>query len=181
MNSITLYASHGYQAPSKPYIARLTGLDQKFLFAREFLSARQTSSRSGRTSEISMVVTDPGIYEATSTTARGKESQYYIVLVVEGELMANRVSREAVIALFKTGRPVTELNAVRNDENRDRMVLVDAHGNFMWKKPASPRMSPAEALDKLREMLGEMPATERPSLQEALDVLAEVVNASARE
>lgn len=76
------------------YIARITGTNDRYRFAREFLvDAEPSFSRSGRTGHISAEV-GPGLYEARSSNQSGERLSYTLVAEIDGELRSRLVSEE---------------------------------------------------------------------------------------
>jgi hypothetical protein len=91
---VELAAEHNVYGTGRPYCARLTGLDPKYGFAREFLPAvERRRSRSGATGANYYQVDEPGIYEVQSAGRKGvPERAYYRVVAEGGQLKAYRIS-----------------------------------------------------------------------------------------
>lgn len=84
----------------RTYVARITGRDPKYVFAREFCHGRREASNSGRTWVYSSVIEQPGLYEVQSSGKRGPDREYYVVEPQEdGTLTARQVSYEEALKL----------------------------------------------------------------------------------
>jgi hypothetical protein len=90
----TLVAEHNSYGTGRPYCARLTGLDAKYGFAREFLPATERRrSRSGLTGANYYDIDTPGVYEVQSAGRKGvPERSYYQVVAEGGDLKVYRIS-----------------------------------------------------------------------------------------
>jgi hypothetical protein len=88
----------------KDYVARIVGTHPKYGLDREFLAAAKEASRSGRTWCRRAIVTEPGLYEASSTGRRGPEREYYLVEEHEGHLTVRRVSESQAYEIARTLR-----------------------------------------------------------------------------
>lgn len=84
------------------WIAKLTGLDEKFGFQRSFCRKHPALSASGRSGAISFDVTEPGLYEFRSfcigSTASNWEWSGFCELTPNGRI---DLSREDVLARFQ--------------------------------------------------------------------------------
>lgn len=79
MQTVTLTASARYGYGGKQYIARITGRDSKFTFAREFVGAK-----SGKRREDAEYMTDePGLYMTCDIDSKGRKDETYYVVEVE--------------------------------------------------------------------------------------------------
>jgi hypothetical protein len=76
----------------KDYVARIVGTHPKYGLEREFLAAAREASRSGRTWTRRAIVTEPGLYEASSTGRRGPKREYYLIEDHGGHLTVRGVS-----------------------------------------------------------------------------------------
>lgn len=78
--SQTLTASGDFGNEGKQYVARITGRDEKFRFARKFMG-RKEGKRGGSTS---VLIDEPGLYVEHDVTRKGS-TDTYIVLWMDGD------------------------------------------------------------------------------------------------
>lgn len=97
----TISVSNAY-GQKGAYVARITGLDKKFGFAREFLVGH------------SPVIYEPGVYEDCDVNRKGgKEIGYYFVFFCRhGELRKARADKSDVAQFFATGRTIDSIDFI---------------------------------------------------------------------
>lgn len=108
---IRLNASAAYGEKGQ-YIARITGRDSKFTFAREFIGRKGGK----RNEETSADVDDPGVYECCDIDRkRGKDSRFVLVIKqADGTLVSRRSDKEDAMAIAKqidAGRDFSDIVA----------------------------------------------------------------------
>lgn len=97
--TLTFIASSDYDTAGKQFIARITGRDKKFTFAREFCG-RRSGKRNDYTEAI---VDDPGLYQIRSTTRKGNADEFRIVWV-DGETFTSTIIDESdAMTIAKSG------------------------------------------------------------------------------
>ena len=98
MQTVTLTASAKYGYGGKQYIARITGRDSKFTFAREFVG-----SKSGKRREEAEYQTDePGLYVTCDIDRKGsKDETYHVVEQDGGGVKSATCTREEAMRLAK--------------------------------------------------------------------------------
>lgn len=97
--TVTLNASAEYGYGGKQYIARITGRDPKFTFAREFVG-----QKSGKRKEYAELVTDePGLYLTCDIDRKGNKEETFWIIYEEPMhgLYAYPVSKEDAMDLAK--------------------------------------------------------------------------------
>lgn len=98
MGTITLEASARYGYGGKQYVARITGRHPKFTFEREFIGRKEGKRRE----YTSVVVDDPGLYEARDIDSKGRATDTYrLAWEYKDTLYATSISRESAMALAK--------------------------------------------------------------------------------
>ena len=89
------------------WIARLTGPDATYDFAREFLSKGGQRSRSGRSGQILWTITEPGLYELRGVQyAKGEATVGELdsgFMMVDEAGGASRITREQAVELVRAG------------------------------------------------------------------------------
>ncbi len=74
-----IVTAHQYFGCARPWVARVTGMDSQYGFARAFLAAATTSSRSGATGDHEWSLTEPGLYECRFPRRRHDDGGMRIV------------------------------------------------------------------------------------------------------
>lgn len=105
---ISLSASADYGL-SGQYIAHITGRHPKYTFDRQFIGRK-----GGKRNEVSEAdVDDPGLYECCDIDKKhGKESHFYLVLEINGNLHKFKSDKEDAMTIAKAldaGRPFNEI------------------------------------------------------------------------
>lgn len=90
-------------APSRPWVARLTGLDERFGFRRDFVRGvydytRANGKRGGRGIYIYYAL-PPGLYEVYRPISWKHHERFFICVDDQGDII--RVTREEVEACLK--------------------------------------------------------------------------------
>ena len=99
MRTITLTASARYGYGGKQYIARITGRDSKFTFAREFVG-----TKSGKRRDHSEYQTDePGLYVTCDLDSKGRKDETYWLIEDDGQdgVKSSTCDREEAMQLAK--------------------------------------------------------------------------------
>ena len=97
--TVTLTASARYGYGGKQYIARITGRDSKFIFAREFVG-----QKGGKRRESSEYMTDePGMYMTCDIDSKGRKDETFFVVYIgdDGKLKMSSTSKERAMKLAK--------------------------------------------------------------------------------
>lgn len=76
MRTVTLTASARYGYGGKQYIARITGRDSKFTFAREFVGRKEGKRRESATH----TTDEPGLYVTCDLDSKGRKDETYWVV-----------------------------------------------------------------------------------------------------
>jgi hypothetical protein len=171
---ITLSATARYGFGGKQYIARITGRDRKFTFAREFVGRRE-----GKRNEDSVFETDePGLYLCCDIDRRGdKEERFRLVLPWEDDVAVWKVAKEDALKIARAlddGRELADCVEVWgfNQEARDLRKLatelrdkVIPAGGYDW-------------IGRIRNATGNLPpdATEEQAEAERARLEAELVS-----
>lgn len=111
MRTVTLTATAKFGYGGKEYIARITGRDPKFTFAREFVG-----SKGGKRREYAEYMTDePGLYVTCDIDRKGgKDETYHLIETVpgtDGDLTTATIGKEdamRVAKLLDAGRAFEE-------------------------------------------------------------------------
>lgn len=84
------YAIHAKMG-RKPWIARVTGSDGTYGYAREFAKAKRDYARSGKTHDASWAITEPGLYQIGDS---GELDGWFISFAKDGRLRSCDISAE---------------------------------------------------------------------------------------
>ncbi len=119
---ITLNASADYGHTGQ-YVARITGRDSKFTFAREFIGRKH-----GKRGESSSAdVDEPGLYELRDVTRKGKIDRYRLVLAHNDELVCLKSDKEDAMTIAKEldkGRAFEEIVRVTLGDNGEALYEI---------------------------------------------------------
>lgn len=141
----TLTASRGYGG-GKPWIAQVTGTSVRFGMHRVFLAARATSSKSGATGRLEATIVETGLYETCDTKAKGKESTFHLVVVIDGETISRSLRDSSgleIAAALEDGKSVDDLRCRLNDDGK--IVYRTADGALDFGAPdVTPEPAPVE-------------------------------------
>jgi len=138
--TVTLHASARFGFGGKQYIARITGRDPKFTFARDFVG-----QKSGKRREDAEYMTDePGLYMTCDIDRKGNKDETYWVVERQddGGLIYDSVCKEDAMALAK---------AMETMEFPAACVEVFGKNSAYWTAPpaqeeSQPIMTVAEVL-----------------------------------
>lgn len=96
--SVKLTGSHdAYGSPKKAYVARLTGRDSKYTFAREFLAKGE-----GRRDAVVEVI-EPGLYEMRNVDKKERVTDEYVLILedADGDLEQHDASKADAMKITK--------------------------------------------------------------------------------
>jgi hypothetical protein len=152
INSIELSGRIEYRGDKKAYVAHVTGRHPKFAFARDFVPARKSTSRSGRTGTVTATVIDTGLYEeGDSDGAR----RYHVVLrSSDGDLVVCEIKEATALEIAQAlddGREIDELVPVPS-ATRPGMWAIRVEGSLNWRRDANAR---DEAIAEIRRLMVE--------------------------
>ncbi len=186
-STITLSASARFGHGGKQFVARITGRDPKFTFAREFLGRKEGK----RGESTSVVVDEPGLYQERYVDSKGGvEDTIYLVHAspVTGDLCKLPIADEEAMALAKVIGTPAWAAAARVYLIRDVEAWI---GNHAGEDPAKtikvgekygalpvgsyPACEVAEAMQRLLTALRGEPEAER-----VLDMAGGPTDAAAR-
>lgn len=150
--TVDLVAHMGYGG-DKPWIARIKGTSAKFGLEREFLASRLGKSKSGRTGNVKVIVTMPGLYECCNTDQKGKSSLFYVILPHDGGLVkvdASLESAHEIAAALDGGKPITDLGfRIKPDVkpgqmswNAQPLTFRGEDGKLLWRVETPPPPAP---------------------------------------
>jgi len=90
--------------PQRPWVARLTGFDDRYTFARDFVRG-EFAAYNRKSAQTRDTVYDlaPGLYEVNAPTAYDQADRYY--LVVEPDGASRRVDKGAAMAYLMDAQP----------------------------------------------------------------------------
>lgn len=152
---IHLTASASYGNGGKQYIARITGRDAKFTFAREFIGRK--GGKRGESSEAD--VDDAGLYITCDIDRKGNKDETYVVIEEkDGGLVKENTKKEDAMTLAKL------LDSV---SFREASLKVFGESSAYWAPPETrteemPEMVPLtrrqEQLAALRALLADVEA-----------------------
>jgi len=97
MSTKTLTADSDYNTAGKQYVARITGRNAKFTFARAFIGQRSGK----RNDHTEAMVDESGLYETRDTDRKGVTDSYLILWCDGDQLRATDVSREDAMAIAR--------------------------------------------------------------------------------
>lgn len=204
MQTITLSASAAYGFGGKQYIARITGRDAKFTFARDFIGRK--GGKRGESAEAT--VDEPGLYVTCDVDRKGNKDDTYCLVwrAPNGDMYSTPESLEEAMAIAKRldahedpsaigCAEIRELYRTRNvdDAGKDpseeieikvSAIMADAGGISSGKRP---RRAIIEARKRVMAVLGgaseEEAAELHPadvSLPSAADIDHEIAELEAR-
>ena len=111
----------GERKAERPWVARLTGLDDRYGFAREFLSGERAVVNSKRHTYTYTLT--PGVYEVNAPTGYNEAERYW--LVVDADDTTRRLTRAeawAIIAAQETPETplASDLARLLGDNDHER-------------------------------------------------------------
>lgn len=172
--TVTLSAESDYNSAGKQYIARITGRDPKFTFAREFVGRK-----SGKRNDSTSFETDEcGLYITVDVTSRGKDETFFIVYEIpesglttvqidtaEAMILANRIATEPLNWTYEAikKRILVHETAINSQ--------CEAAANKLLKLPIpqwglsgeQPRRTILETLKKVKDNFDKTKSWELPS------------------
>jgi hypothetical protein len=105
------------------YVARITGRDAKFTFAREFVGAKYGKRNEGTSADVD----DPGLYECRDVTRKGRVDRFWLVVEVDGQLVKLRSDKEDAMAIARAlddRRPFVEIVEASQNAGSDPPVYM---------------------------------------------------------
>jgi len=97
-STITLRATAKYGFGGKQYIARITGRDPKFTFAREFVG-----TKGGKRKEDSeYMIDEPGLYVTCDIDRKGNKDETYLIIEQDGDNLKETIcDKESAMKIAK--------------------------------------------------------------------------------
>ena len=106
----------GERKAERPWIARITGFDDRYTFAREFLQGEVAKvNRKRHTHTYSL---GPGLYEVNAPTAYDQADRYY--LLVEADDTTRRLNKGEVLMRLTMPPSVSDLARLLEDKEHER-------------------------------------------------------------
>ena len=145
MIALVAEARYGYEG--KQFIARITGRDSKFTFAREFVG-RRSGKRNGTTEAD---LDTPGLYEVCDVDGKGNKDSRYVLLfeLPDGVLLKLRGTADNADGIDGKDAAMTIAKRMDAGESFDRIVAVIAGADG---KPAYRIQTKAEAQKEISRM-----------------------------
>lgn len=144
---LTLTANAGYMM-SGHYIARITGRNDAYTFAREFIGRKCGK----RDESCEADVDSPGIYECCGVQKDGKHSRYYFVCDHNGKLCNLQCSKEEAMKVARYLDDGRDFSAVVQVIPADPEAVELRKKGDICASPPVPREERAAAVSRLLDL-----------------------------